>query len=70
MKLILILALIIGGWLLLKPSPCEYRIQVIDTPQTNGTVAHDYARVSMTDGTMCGLHGEFWYNNSLVDSCK
>lgn len=47
-----------------------YRVQVIDTPQMNGTVAHDYARVDMTDGTMCSLHEAFWLNGAFVDPCN
>jgi hypothetical protein len=52
-----------------KSSEHVYKVQVIDTPQSNGTVAHDYARVDMTDGTMCSLHGKFWLNGEFVNPC-
>ena len=48
----------------------QYRVQMIDSPQSNGSVAHDYARVDLTEGTMCGLHGAFWFNGDMVQSCE
>ena len=48
----------------------QYVVQDCQTPQSNGTIAHDYARVDLTTGTMCGVQGPFWYNDAMVPSCQ
>jgi hypothetical protein len=51
---------------------CEHKFEVreIETPQSNGTVARDYARIDVTDGTMCSLHEAFWLNGAFVEPCN
>jgi hypothetical protein len=48
----------------------QYTIIDVKTPQSDGTIAHDYARVDLASGTMCSLHGAFWLNGAFVQSCN
>jgi hypothetical protein len=48
----------------------QYAVLDIQTPQSNGSVAHDYARVDLTAGTMCSLESQpIWHNNELIQPC-
>ena len=62
---------IMVGWGMRGDAAHQYVVQDIQTPQTTGPVAHDYARVDLTDGTMCSLNDGFTIlYGAYVPSCK
>ena len=66
--LLILVALAVIVWMLYPRH--EYAIRQIDTPQADGSVAHDFARVNLETGTMCSVHEPFWFEGSFVESCK
>lgn len=69
MKTLLLVAMLIAAGMFFY-HPRTYVVQRIDTPQADGSVAHDYARVDVDAGTMCSLHESFYFNGSFVEPCE
>lgn len=69
MKTLLLVAMLIAAGMFFY-HPHTYVVQRIDTPQADGSVAHDYARVDVDAGTMCSLHESFYFNGSFVEPCE
>jgi len=70
MKTLLVVVVIVLAVIEYNRPEHRYAVITISTPQSDGSTAHDTARVNLDNGTLCSLHDAFWYQNSFVEPCK